>query len=91
MTMRVDPSEVLRLAVRAESARQPNLARELYTLAGRMDREHGTDGLEPSPEIKSRELRDTLDAAWARGYRLAVRLGLDPESIAVAEAAGRVS
>src|SRR5947209_949317 len=46
--MRVAPSEVLQLAVRAESARQPNLARELYILAARMDRGPMPDGLEPS-------------------------------------------
>jgi hypothetical protein len=107
--MRVTPSEVLQLAVRAESARQPNLARELYTLAGRMDRGHGTDGLEPtgspaldyvfvlwdesySPACDSCvENTHAQSAAWSRGFRLARRLGLSPESIAVAEAAGRVS
>jgi acetaldehyde dehydrogenase (acetylating) len=107
--MRVAPSEVLQLAVRAESARQPDLARELYILAGRMDRGPGTDGLEPtgspaldyvfvlwneshSPACKSCvENTHARSAAWARGFRLAQRIGLDPESIAVAEAAGRVS
>lgn len=96
--MRVTPSEVLQLAVRAEAARQPNLARELYTLAGRMDREPGTDGLEPSPGEECDYCDDAhvpdvdaVAAAWARGFRLASRLGLSPDPVAVAEAAGRVS
>jgi hypothetical protein len=96
--MRVDPSEVLQLAVRAESARQPNLARELYTLAGRMDRGPMPDGLEPSPGEECDYCDDAhvpdvhaVAAAWVRGFRLARRLGLSPESVAVAEAAGRVS
>jgi hypothetical protein len=96
--MRVAPSEVLQLAVRAEAARQPNLARELYTLAGRMDREPNTDGMEPFPgeecdygdDAHVPDV-DAVNAAWSRGFMMAVRLGLDPESIAVAEAAGRVS
>lgn len=86
--MRVTPAEVLELAVRAEHARQPNLARELYTIAGRMDREPGTDGLEPGD---GRDDRDMMLAAWSRGFRLAGRLGMDGGPIDVPTAAGRVS
>lgn len=76
---RVTVEEVLALAVRAEDSGQPNVARALYEMGGRMGRHVGWDGYDGDEPAAS---------SHARGLTRAARLGI---TLDVASAAGRTS